>query len=265
MCFPLAKINMKNYARIIFVWFATIAFSHADVCPTTQARNQNRLAVAASFAIESNNVELLMALKKSGWDPSLILGKTLDEFDNRMTPLNHAVLFGAVKSLSWLLESCELDKESRDEYYRRPIDILMDVQSDPRSQELFEENEIPSMLKILQRENDPLETDAIKEISFSVFPKFGPSQYSITSVNDEPAQDIWNHFVLQLNQLSMEHPDKQDELPEHRLLIRWEKAGDTEYQFHISHDNHGWGGGVSGKIRHEFGYWIPRDLQFWDS
>lgn len=229
-------------------------------------KKQELLSSAAAYALEAEDVQLLNALKKAGWDPSEKLGQMPDQdLYLRYTPLTFATLVGAEGGVRWLLESCGLSPNSRDGDLNRPIDVLMrgQIHNDDFSPD---KKEIEVLLTLLQLKTQPEEAGALEELTRSVIRKFGQAQYSIKSLNDAPPIDLWQQFEKTLETTAaLEGRVTDKKRPVVILKVKWDKVAVDEYRFSVSSGDDGWGGGVGGVIYHKHGYWLTKDEKFWDS
>ncbi len=236
-------------------------------------KKQELLSSTAAYALEAEDVQLLDALKKAGWDPSKKLGQMPDQdLYLNYTPLTFSTLVGAQGGVRWLLESCGLSPDSRDGNLDRPIDVLL--RDANRTNDAFSptEDEINKLLPLLERKSQPKEEQAIEETCVSVVGKFGSAHYTLQSVNGAPAPDLWRQYGKDLEKIYALEERSQEDVGEERkqpknvtLKVRWDKVAVDEYRFSVSSGDNGWGGGVSGVIYHKYGYWLTKGIKYWDS
>lgn len=236
-------------------------------------KKQELLSTTAAYALEAEDVQLLDALKKAGWDPTKKLGQMPDQdLYLKCTPLTFSTLVGAEGGVRWLLESCGLSPYSRDGNLDRPIDVLL--RDANRTKDAFSptEDEIKKLLPLLERKSQPEEEQAIEETCVSVVGKFGSAHYTLQSVNGAPAPELWRQYgkslekTYALEDRSEENVGEEKKQPKNvSLKVRWDKISPGEYRFSFSKDDHGWGGGVSGTVYHKYGYWLTKDVKNWDS
>lgn len=228
-------------------------------------KKQELLSSAAAYALEAEDIQLLNALKKAGWDTSKNLGQMPDQdVCLKFTALTFSTLIGAEGSVRWLLESCGLSPDSRDGNLRRPIDVLIErqISNDALS---ITKDDFEVFLQLLQRKNQAEESGALEELTCSVIGKFGQAQYSIKSINNAPPPDEWQQFEKTLETTkALADPATDERRPVVKLQVKWDKVAVDEYRFSVSSGNDGWGGGVGGVIYHKHGYWLTKDTKYWD-
>ena len=230
-------------------------------------KKQELLSASAAYALEAEDIQMLRALKKAGWDASKQLGQMPDQdLHLKLTPLTFSTLLGAEESVRWLLETCGLSRDSRDGNLDRPIDVLVLIQT-PGYGFAPDKKKIEGLQQLLHRETQPEEAGAMEELTGSVISKFGKAQHSIKSVNDAPPSDTWKQLEKALEQTSdLEDREQENKREGVILRVKWDQIAKDEYRFSVVSGGEEWGGGgVSGVIYHKFGYWMTKDVKYWDS
>ena len=239
---------------------------------------QELLSGSALVALRDQNTQLLEALKANGWDSSIPLGRMPDGEIISTTPATYSALCGLEKSLSWLLGTNGKCRLERDGYFRRPIDLAIEQLSE--GLEDYPEDVIKheAIIKMLERDGKPVESEAIEELARYASSKFGGSaSLKVHLVNGKVPGESWKNFDSYVAQLSAlrESVDSEKKEPvadpekvrTTKLNFDWKLVDEKTYRFVISENSDdGWGGGgVKGDLRIKHGYWIAENVSFWDS
>lgn len=220
-------------------------------------KRQDLLAPAAAMALEEENIKLLGTLKDSGWNPALVLGAMPDkDIEIECNPLTYACLLNKVKSLDWLVRQCGLSLDSRDGNLHRPIDILL-------------ENEVNSKdaLLLIGRKGAPKESDALEELACVVIRKFG-SACDLELVNGSKPDGVWNGFDASMAKIAaIVADDTKGQAPSKPvpISIEWKKINEHHYEFSIGRSSNSWGAGARGEMDLKYGFWVLKNVKFFDS
>ncbi len=241
----------------------------------TAGKKQELLAPAASFAIEDENIALLDALKKAGWDPSLPIGKVPGELEFiSFTPMTMATLGRSEKVLRWLIQEGKVSLDNRDAFLERAIDRISSKE-DLDERDL---NEVNAVMRLLERDVKPQFTEAMDELACNAVSKFGNGRYRLIQVNGAAPAGEWlkfdesfSRFQKLANARTEERLDKTsgvEDSPEDAepkpLRVTWEETDDGGFRFLVADANTDWGGGTSGVIYFKHGYWLTKDRKSFD-
>lgn len=239
---------------------------------------QQLLSGAALAALADQDVRLLEALKASGWDSSLPLGRMPDGELLSFSAATYSALKCYEKNLAWLINENRRCLLERDGYLRRPIDIALEDLPEGLAEYPEEVKKHESTIKMLERDGKPVESEAIEEVAQFACRKFGGgSILRIHRVNGKEPGKPWENFdgyIAKLQSLENSLSDKKKDAGESsepaepaRLLIQWKLADDNSLHFVVTKKTEGdWGsGGVKGELRNKHGYWIAENVNFWDS
>ena len=231
------------------------------------------------MAIQTENIELLRALKSAGWDPNLDL-ITIDPAWSigNDTPLTLAARCEAPKSIKWLLIDCEVSLEKKNLLDQKAIDIAIERENDV-------------CLQILTKKVEPREADAVIEMLDVVLRK-SMNKLKLKEVNDKAPDASWKGLDDTLRRKRLEkleripvgtadgvaeavkkareilEKDRKGQEEEKSLIIeKWHRVNDKCYEFRFCTSEHPLsGGGAEGRLLfNKYGYWTVEDVHFWDS
>lgn len=257
----------------------------------TAGNKQELLSPAAAYAIEVQDISLLESLRSAGWNPSLPLGRMPDSpYNVKSTPLTLATLCEKEKSLAWLVYTCKVPPETRDNSGMRGIDwATFDVGVEERDVFGKERTINVAIVNLLKREVQPIENEALTELAYNISRKSG-GRMRLYSVNGEKPGASWKGFdeLLKVAQAeeklrnipvesrqentktetALKNQDSSEAQEESidDLVVEWTRVDETTYKFDFSTSRQAMsGGGMSGRIYFKYGYWLSKIEKAWDS
>jgi len=261
---------------ILPIFFASIIMGQQEEVDFASGSSAVILSSAAALSIERDDIDLLIALQKAGWNNHQVLrgGKTF--LWHERSPLHWAVLMRSELAVKWLLQE-GANRFEKDKFGALPIEYILEPI-------LPHEKRICELLAVDSDHNEKLALNVLRNTvkrkigitDMVVFIKvegepankewLGCFRGLVDSVYDSNFMEIGEWYEAEKDRQSSYRHTKTNKLGLLLDVTKWEKKSKNKYLFSFNCSSGTLsGGGMSGKIVNYYGYWIAVVEKSWDS